>query len=71
MIISKQVAKVIKIVMTSRSASVVIKLDMERVHASQLLIDADTVKEAILKTPRIKLKMQVTTLLILFYYYYH
>lgn len=53
-----QVAKVIKIVMTSRSASVVIKLDMERVHASQLLIDADTVKEAILKTPRIKLKMQ-------------
>ncbi|XP_050232312.1 DNA-directed RNA polymerase III subunit 1 [Mercurialis annua] len=53
-----QVAKSIKIVMTSRSASVVITLDMRTIEEAQLSLDANIVKEAILKTPRIKLKPQ-------------
>ncbi|EEF30548.1 DNA-directed RNA polymerase III largest subunit, putative [Ricinus communis] len=53
-----QVAKSIKIVMTSRSASVVITLDMKTIQNAQLSLDANIVKEAILRTPRIKLKPQ-------------
>ncbi|OMO91373.1 RNA polymerase, alpha subunit [Corchorus olitorius] len=53
-----QVAKSIKIVMTSRLASVVITLDMERIQDAQLYIDANAVKESILQTPKIKLKEQ-------------
>ncbi|XP_022755688.1 DNA-directed RNA polymerase III subunit 1 isoform X1 [Durio zibethinus] len=53
-----QVAKSIKIVMTSRLASVVITLDMERIQDAQLYIDANIVKESILQTPKIKLKEQ-------------
>lgn len=54
-----QVAKSIKIVMTSRLASVVISLDMERTQDAQLHIDANVVKESILQTPKLKLKEQV------------
>lgn len=53
-----QVAKSIKIVMTSRLASVVISLDMERIQDAQLHIDANVVKESILQTPKLKLKEQ-------------
>ncbi|KAL4297038.1 hypothetical protein GQ457_12G029390 [Hibiscus cannabinus] len=53
-----QVAKSIKIVMTSRLASVVISLDMERIQDAQLYIDANVVKESILQTPKLKLKEQ-------------
>ncbi|XVE59161.1 hypothetical protein DITRI_Ditri05aG0023300 [Diplodiscus trichospermus] len=53
-----QVAKSIKIVMTSRLASVVITLDMERIKDAALCIDANIVKESILRTPKIKLKEQ-------------
>ncbi|KAE8680496.1 DNA-directed RNA polymerase III subunit RPC1 [Hibiscus syriacus] len=53
-----QVAKSIKIVMTSRLASVVISLDMERIQDAQLYIDANVVKESILLTPKLKLKEQ-------------
>ncbi|KAA8544667.1 hypothetical protein F0562_019486 [Nyssa sinensis] len=53
-----QVAKSVKIVMTSRLASIVITLDTERIEASHLSIDANVVKESILQTPKIKLKEQ-------------
>ncbi|KAF2300462.1 hypothetical protein GH714_013595 [Hevea brasiliensis] len=53
-----QVAKSIKIVMTSRSASVVVSLDMKTIQEAQLSLDANIVKESILQTPRIKLKPQ-------------
>ncbi|KAJ8756358.1 hypothetical protein K2173_025170 [Erythroxylum novogranatense] len=53
-----QVAKSIKIVMTSRSASVVVTLDMKMIQELQLSLDANTVKESILQMPRIKLKSQ-------------
>ncbi|EOY20721.1 DNA-directed RNA polymerase [Theobroma cacao] len=53
-----QVAKSIKIVITSRSASVVITLDMEIILDAELYIDANIVKESILQTPKIKLKEQ-------------
>ncbi|XAR60510.1 DNA-directed RNA polymerase [Bertholletia excelsa] len=51
-----QVAKSVRIVMTSRLASIVVTLDMDRIQASQLSINAQIVKESILQTPRIKLK---------------
>ncbi|KAK7404643.1 hypothetical protein VNO78_05598 [Psophocarpus tetragonolobus] len=51
-----QVAKSIKVVMTSRSASVVISLDMERIQNAHLNIDANIVKESILQTKKTKLK---------------
>ncbi|XP_023733078.1 DNA-directed RNA polymerase III subunit 1 isoform X2 [Lactuca sativa] len=52
-----QVAKSIKLVMGLRSASIIISLDTETIGALHLsCINAKTVKESILKTPRIKLK---------------
>ncbi|KAJ0539434.1 putative DNA-directed RNA polymerase [Helianthus annuus] len=51
-----QVAKSIKIILGNRSASIVISLDKSTIQALQLSIDAYTVRESILKTPRIKLK---------------
>ncbi|KAI8573806.1 hypothetical protein RHMOL_Rhmol01G0304200 [Rhododendron molle] len=51
-----QVAKSVRIVMTSRSASIVITLNMESIQASQLCINSQHVKESILRTPKIKLK---------------
>lgn len=54
-----QVAERIEIVMTSsasKPASIVIVLDMERIYKAGLCIDANSVKESILRTPRIKLK---------------
>ncbi|OMO97199.1 RNA polymerase, alpha subunit [Corchorus olitorius] len=51
-----QVAESIEIEMTSRSASVIVTLDMERIQDAQLYIDANVVKESILQTPKIKLK---------------
>lgn len=53
-----QVAKSVKIVMTSRISYIAITLDMETIQASQLRINAQIVKEAILRTKRIKLKEQ-------------
>ncbi|XP_059626701.1 DNA-directed RNA polymerase III subunit 1 isoform X2 [Cornus florida] len=53
-----QVAKSIKIVLTARLASIVVTLDLEGIQSSQLCIDAHTVKESILRTPKIKLKEQ-------------
>ncbi|XP_031282387.1 DNA-directed RNA polymerase III subunit 1 [Pistacia vera] len=53
-----QVAKSIKIVMTSRLSSIVITLDMQTIQDAHLCITADVVKESILQTPRIKLKEQ-------------
>ncbi|KDP44150.1 hypothetical protein JCGZ_05617 [Jatropha curcas] len=53
-----QIAKSIKIVMTSRSASVVVTLDMKTIQEAQLSLDANTVRESILQTPRTKLKPQ-------------
>lgn len=64
MILPLQVAKSIKIVMTNRSASVVVKLDMDMIQDALLSIDANVVRESILKTPRIKLKQEVRMLLI-------
>ncbi|KAL0393419.1 UNVERIFIED_CONTAM: DNA-directed RNA polymerase III subunit [Sesamum latifolium] len=54
----EQVAKSIKTSQASRSASIVITLDMKRIQGAQLSIDAYTVKESILQTPRMKLKEQ-------------
>ncbi|KAI3773601.1 hypothetical protein L1987_48131 [Smallanthus sonchifolius] len=51
-----QVAKSIKLVLGLRSASIVISLDKSMIQALQLSVDAYTVKESILKTPKIKLK---------------
>ncbi|XP_027910039.1 DNA-directed RNA polymerase III subunit 1 isoform X1 [Vigna unguiculata] len=51
-----QVAKSIKVVLTSRIASVVITLDMERIQDAHLNIDANIVKESILQTKKAKLK---------------
>nr|XP_043636621.1 DNA-directed RNA polymerase III subunit 1-like [Erigeron canadensis] len=51
-----QVAKSVKLVLGLRSASIVISLDKKTIEALQLSIDAYTVKESILKTPKIKLK---------------
>ncbi|XP_061361835.1 DNA-directed RNA polymerase III subunit 1 [Gastrolobium bilobum] len=50
-----EVAKT-KIVMSPRLPSVVITLDMERIQDAHLNIDANTVKESILQTKKIKLK---------------
>ncbi|KAJ7947738.1 DNA-directed RNA polymerase subunit [Quillaja saponaria] len=58
-----QVAKSIKIVFSSRSASIVISLDMERIQDAQLNINADIVKESILQTPKLKLKDEHITAL--------
>lgn len=54
-----QVAKSIKVVMSSRSAVIVITLDMERIQDAHLNIDANIVKESILQTKKIKLKPEV------------
>jgi hypothetical protein len=54
-----QVAKSIKLVMTSRLASLVVTLDMERIRDVQLCIDANIVKESIIQTPKLKLKQEV------------
>lgn len=53
-----EVAKSIKIVLTPRLGSIIITLDMELIQASQFCIDAYTVTQSILQTPRIKLKQQ-------------
>ncbi|KMS96001.1 hypothetical protein BVRB_002940 [Beta vulgaris subsp. vulgaris] len=45
-----QVAKSIKLVMTSIRASIVVKLDMEKINALRLCINAHTVKDKIEKT---------------------
>ncbi|KAK2643226.1 hypothetical protein Ddye_024989 [Dipteronia dyeriana] len=58
-----QVAKSLKIVMTSRKAAIVIALDMRTIQDANLCINADTVKESILQTPRLKLKQQNITVL--------
>ncbi|KAH7560948.1 hypothetical protein JRO89_XS10G0144500 [Xanthoceras sorbifolium] len=58
-----QIANSIKIVMTSRKAAIVIALDMETIQDAHLCINADIVKEAILQTPKLKLKQQNITVL--------
>lgn len=57
--LTMQVAKSIKLVMTSRLASLVVTLDMERIRDVQLCIDANIVKESIIQTPKLKLKQVV------------
>ncbi|GLU11714.1 hypothetical protein SLE2022_284390 [Rubroshorea leprosula] len=52
-----QVSKSIKIVMTSRSASIRITLDMERILKAELRIDGYSVKESIVQSP-IKIKSE-------------
>lgn len=54
-----QIAKSIKVVMTSRLASIVITLDIDRIQEALLSIDANVVQDSILQTPRIKLKQEV------------
>lgn len=54
-----QIAKSIKTVMTSRLGSIAITLDMNRIEDSQLSIDANTVRESITQTPKIKPKQLV------------
>ena len=54
-----QVAKSVKIVLTSRLALIVVSLDMEGIQASHLSIDSNIVRESILRNRRIKLKQQV------------
>ncbi|KAL9172058.1 hypothetical protein ABFS82_03G020500 [Erythranthe guttata] len=54
----EQVAKSIKTSQASRSASIVITLDMTKIQGAHLSVDAYTVKESILKTKRMKLKEQ-------------
>ncbi|KAI3754196.1 hypothetical protein L1987_53974 [Smallanthus sonchifolius] len=58
-----QVAKSIKLVLGLRSASIVISLDKSTIQALQLSVDAYTVKESILNTPKIKLKESHITVL--------
>lgn len=53
-----QVAKSIKIVLTSRLALIAVSLDMEGIQASQLSMDSNIVRESILRNRRIKLKQQ-------------
>ncbi|KAK9123709.1 hypothetical protein Sjap_013311 [Stephania japonica] len=52
------VAKCIKIVMTSRQASIVVTLDMEGIHALHLKISANSVKQSILQHSKIKSMMK-------------
>ncbi|GFP90332.1 DNA-directed RNA polymerase iii subunit rpc1 [Phtheirospermum japonicum] len=52
----EEVAKSIKTSQASRLASIVISLDMKRIQGALLCINAYTVKESILRTPRMKLK---------------
>lgn len=49
----------IKTSLTSRSVNIYIRLDMNRISGAELGINAHTVKESILRTPRIKLTSQV------------
>lgn len=55
-----QIAKCIQIVMSSRSALIEIKLDMEKIRDAELYVDANVVKQAILVTPKLKLKHEVS-----------
>lgn len=57
-----QVAKCVKILLTSRQPCVMVTLDMTRIEALQMKIDASTVQESILLHPKIKLKRQVSHL---------
>ncbi|KAK4586852.1 hypothetical protein RGQ29_023856 [Quercus rubra] len=57
-----QVAKSIKLVMTSRLASIIVTLDMERIRDVQLCIDANNVKESIIQA-KIKVKNEHITVL--------
>ncbi|KAH9324359.1 hypothetical protein KI387_004537, partial [Taxus chinensis] len=53
-----EVAKSIKIVLNSGKAFLSIKLDMARIESLQLDINASTVEDSILRTPKLKLKQQ-------------
>ncbi|XP_068669233.1 DNA-directed RNA polymerase III subunit 1 [Aristolochia californica] len=53
-----EVAKSIKIILTSRQASVKVALDMDRIEALQMKINAYTVAQSILQHPKTKLKQQ-------------
>ncbi|KAM4116279.1 hypothetical protein ACB094_02G037700 [Castanea mollissima] len=57
-----QVAKSIKLVMTSRLASIIVTLDMERIRDAQLCIDANNVKESIIQA-KIRVKNEHITVL--------
>ncbi|OVA18215.1 RNA polymerase [Macleaya cordata] len=53
-----EVAKSMKIVLTSRQASIIVTLDMERIQCLQLRISAYSVQQSILHHPKAKLKLQ-------------
>ncbi|CAM6102061.1 unnamed protein product [Calypogeia fissa] len=53
-----EVAKTIKTVLRPGQALISIKLDMKRIDALQLDISSSTVAQAILRTPKLKLKQQ-------------
>lgn len=46
--------------MSSRSALIEIKLDMEKIRDAELYVDANVVKQAIILTPKLKLKHEVS-----------
>lgn len=56
---SIQVAKNIQVVYTSRSAAILISLDMKIIEDAHLNIDANTVKQSILRSGNLKLKSEV------------
>lgn len=56
---SIQVAKNIQVVYTSRSAAILISLDMKIIEDAHLNIDANTVKQSILQSGNLKLKSEV------------
>ncbi|CAN0927505.1 DNA-directed RNA polymerase III subunit 1 [Linum grandiflorum] len=53
-----QVAKSIQIVMTSRTASVVVTLDMQTIQEAQLSVDINAVHDSIARIPRCKVKSE-------------
>lgn len=56
-----QVAKSVKTVLRGGQAIISVRLDMKRIDALQLDINSDTVAEAIVRTPKIKLKHVVSS----------
>jgi hypothetical protein len=59
-----QVAKSVKTVLRAGQAIISVKLDMKRIDALQLDINSDTVAQAIVQTPKIKLKHVVSSALV-------
>eukprot|EP00268_Persea_americana_P026340 TRINITY_DN25729_c0_g1_i2.p1 TRINITY_DN25729_c0_g1~~TRINITY_DN25729_c0_g1_i2.p1 ORF type:complete len:1385 (-),score=229.29 TRINITY_DN25729_c0_g1_i2:420-4574(-) len=54
----KEVAKSVNLVVTSREAFVRVKLDVQKIEALQMKIDANTVEQSILRHPKTKIKKE-------------